>query len=190
MTGVTLFTATLNAKRLQLLRELVPQTALIAVLVNPNSPNAEIQLRELQAAAQAAGQQVRILNASTDGDLERSFAMLAQQGIGALLVGADPFFISRRDQLVSLAAHHVTPAIYNNRQYAVAGGLISYGTRVTDAHHQVGVYVARILKGEKPSDLPVLQPTRFELVLNVKTAKALGLTVPDKLLALADEVIE
>jgi ABC-type uncharacterized transport system substrate-binding protein len=190
MTGVTLFAATLNPKRLQLLRELVPQAGLIALLLNPNGPNAELQLRELEAAARSVGQQLRILNASSGRELEVAFAQLAEQRPGGLLVAADPFFISRRDQIAALAARHAMPTIYNNRQYAEVGGLISYGTRVTDSHQQVGLYVARILKGAKPSDLPVLQPTKFELVINLKTAKALGLDIPPTLLARADEVIE
>ena len=190
MTGVTLFTATLNPKRLQLLRELVPQNPLIALLLNPNSTNAEIQLRELEAAAQSVGQQVLILNATGDRELEIAFAKLAEQRAGSLLIGSDPFFISRRDQIASLAARHAMPTIYNNRQYAEAGGLISYGTRVSDSHHTMGVYAARILKGEKPANLPIMQPAKFELVINLKTAKALGLTIAPSVLAIADEVIE
>ena len=190
MTGVTLFTATLNPKRLQLLRELVPQNALIALLLNPNSTNAEIQLRELEAAAQSVGQQVLILNATSDRELEVAFAKLAEQRAGSLLIGSDPFFISRRDQIASLAARHAMPTIYNNRQYAEAGGLISYGTRVSDSHQAMGVYAARILKGEKPANLPIMQPAKFELVINLKTAKALGLTIAPSVLAIADEVIE
>lgn len=190
MTGVTLFTVTLNPKRLQLLRELVPQAARIALLLNPSSPNAEIQLRELEEAAQSVGQQVGILTATSDRELEVAFAKLAEQQARALLIGSDPFFISRRQQIAALAAHHAMPTIYNNRQYAEAGGLISYGTPVAASHQAMGVYVARILKGEGPSGLPVMQPTKFELVVNLKAAKALGLEVPPSLLARADEVIE
>ena len=188
-TGVSLFTNVLAAKRLEILRQLVPNVMLIAVLVDANSAEAEDQLKEVQAAARTIVQEVLILSTSSERDLDAAFATGVQRA-GAFLVAGSPFFTSRRDQLVTLAARHGVPAIYEWREFPAAGGLISYGTSLPDAYHQVGTYAGRILRGTKPADLPVVQPTKFELVINAKTAKALGLTVPDKLLALADEVIE
>ncbi len=189
VTGVSFFSTTLEAKRLGILRELVPTAAMIAVVLNPNFPDAEAQSQEVQEAARTLGLQIQILRASTERDLDTTFGALVELRAGGLLVGADPFLYSRRDYIVALATRHAVPAIYEQREFAVAGGLMSYGTNITDAYRQVGIYTGRVLKGEKPADLPVMQSTRFEFVINLKTAKALGLTVPDKLLALP-EVIE
>ena len=180
----------LLAKRLELLRELVPTAAMIAFLVNSTNPVTEFDTTNLQAAAGAIGQRIHILNANSERDLDAAFAALVEKRADALLVNNDAFFSSRHNQIVALAAHHAVPAIYYLRDFVVAGGLISYGASVLDGYRQVGIYTGRILKGEKPGDLPVMQPTKFDLVINLKTAKALGLEVPDKLLARADEVIE
>jgi putative ABC transport system substrate-binding protein len=190
VTGVTLFISELMAKRLELLSQAMPSRPAIAGLVNPKNPNAESEAKEIEAAARRSGQAFRLLNASTESDIETAFESLVQQRLGALLVGTDTFFYSRRDQLVALAAHHTIPAIYFEREFAAAGGLMSYGPSFSGEWRQAGIYAGRILKGAKPADLPVLQPTKFELVVNLKTAKALGLTIPPQLLALADEVIE
>jgi putative tryptophan/tyrosine transport system substrate-binding protein len=189
-TGVSLFFGEMVAKRLELLRELVPRAVVIAVLLNPNNPNAETRSADLRAAAGAIGQQIHIFNANSESEIENSFATLVQLGAGALLVGDDPFFESRRVHIITLAAHHAVPAIYENRDYTSAGGVMSYGASFADAYRQAGIYTGRILKGAKPADLPVMQPTKFELVINLKAAKALGLTIPPMLLARADEVIE
>jgi putative ABC transport system substrate-binding protein len=189
-TGVNLIIEELEPKRLGLLRELVPRASLIAVLLNSKSLSAEAQSRDLQAAAGAIGQQIHILSASTDEDIERAFAILLQERAGGLLICSDPFLTLRRDQLVALAARHAIPAIYPLREYATAGGLMSYGIDFPDAYRQASIYVGRILKGEKPANLPVVRPTKFDLVINLRTAKALGLTVPPGVLAIADEVIE
>jgi putative tryptophan/tyrosine transport system substrate-binding protein len=189
-TGISLFTNVLAAKRLELLRELIPNPAVIALLVDPNSREADIQLSEVQAAALSMGQQIAVFPGSSDTELERIFVTLTQQRVAALLVAGSPFYTSRRDQLVALAKRHRVPAIYEWREFATAGGLISYGTSLTDAYSQVGIYVGRILDGAKPADLPIIRPTKFELVINLQTAKALGLAVPLTLQASADEVIE
>jgi putative ABC transport system substrate-binding protein len=189
-TGVINIEAELTAKRLELLRELVPAAALIATLFNPASPEADTQVFEIERAAQTLGQQISVLNARSEADFDTVFATVLEQHAGALFVGGDPLFTSRRARLVALAAQHAIPASYSFRDFALAGGLMSYGADLLDVHRRAGVYAGRILKGEQPSDLPVLQPTKFNLVINQRTAKALGLTVSDKLLALADEVIE
>jgi putative ABC transport system substrate-binding protein len=190
LTGVSFLDVELMPKRLELLSELVPQARVIVLLVNPNDPHAEGIIRDAQEAALAKGVQLRILKASTESEIDAAFATLLQLHAGGLLVGADPFFGSRREQLVALASRHAVPAIYDLRESAVAGGLMSYGTSLTGVYRQVGIYAGKILKGEKPADLPVQQPTRFEMVINLKTAKALGLAVPQSLLARADVVIE
>ena len=190
ITGVNTLSPELEPKRLGLLRELVPQAAIIALLLNPTTPDADLQRRDVQSAASAIGQQLRIFDASSEGGLDTAFAALVQQRADALLVGTDAFFNSRREQIVALAARHAVPTIYSFRSFAESGGLISYSTSLIDVYRQVGLYVGRVLKGEKPADLPVVQPTKFELVINLKTAKALGVRISDNLLSLADEVIE
>jgi putative ABC transport system substrate-binding protein len=191
LTGVTFMMTELMPKLLELLSELVPQAQVIALLVNPNdAPSAERTMRDVQEAARVKGRQLHILKAGTESEIDAAFATLVQLKIGALFVGADAFFNSRREQLVALAARYAVPAIYEWREFATAGGLISYGPSITAAYSQVGVYAGKILKGAKPADLPVEQPTRFELVINLKTADALGLTVRPSILDLATEVIE
>jgi putative ABC transport system substrate-binding protein len=190
LTGVSFLSPALEAKRVELLRQLVPTATTIAVLVNPSSPGAEARLEDVREAARLLGQQVRIVNACSEGDFEAAFAGLVQLGAGALIVVSDPLFNNHRDELTALTARRAIPAIYFDREFALAGGLMSYGTNIADAYRQLGVYAGRILKGEKPADLPVVQPIKFELVINLRTAKALGLNIPDKLIALADEVIE
>jgi putative ABC transport system substrate-binding protein len=190
VTGVHLFIGALDPKKLGLLRELVPQATLLGALLNPNADDFQVRLADMQEAARTVGQQIHILYASTERELDTAFAALSQMRVGALVVSGDAFFNSRRDQIVALTARYAIPAIYEGREYVVAGGLMSYGTSLTEGYHQVGVYTARILKGAKPADLPVFQLTKFQFVLNLKTAKALGLKISDNLLSLADEVIE
>ena len=190
ITGVYFLTSELEPKRLGLLREMMPNAPLIAVLLNPKLSVHMLVLKDLEAAARSVGQQIHILQASNEAEIEQAFATVAQLRPAALQVGADPFFRARVDQIVALAARHAIPTIYEGREFAVAGGLVSYGTNLDAATRQAGVWVGRILKGEKPADLPVVQSARFEMVVNLKTAKALGLTVPPLMLARADEVIE
>ena len=189
-TGVNIFTAELAAKRLGLLHDLVPTGSVIAYLVNPNFPPTETNVKEVEAAARLIGRQILLLKATNERDIDAAFASILQMRPGALLVGADPFFLSRREQLVALAERHEVPAIYEFREFALAGGLMSYGTDITEAYRQMGIYAGRILKGEKAADLPIVQATKFELVINLKTAKSLGLTIPPGVLSIADEVIE
>jgi putative ABC transport system substrate-binding protein len=190
LTGVNFFTGELVAKRLELLRELVPRAARVAVLVNPAGPDAETTLKDVEPAARAIGLQIPVLNASTSREINAAFATFVRERPDALFVGGDPFFSSRRVQLVHLATLHKVPATYTQRDYVEAGGLMSYGSNIVDAWRQLGTYAGRILKGAKPADLPVVQASKFQLVINHETARMLGLTVPDKLLAAADEVIE
>jgi ABC-type uncharacterized transport system substrate-binding protein len=190
VTGVSFFSAVVGAKRLELLRHMVPRATIIAMLVNPNIPLTEAERRDVQAAAQAIGQQLVFVDVSSDREIETAFAALVQKGAGALLVGTGGFLNSKREQIVALANRYALPTSYSQREGVVSGGLMSYGANITDAYRQVGIYVARILKGERPSDLPVMQSTKFDFVINLKTAKALGLNVPPTLLATATEVIE
>jgi putative ABC transport system substrate-binding protein len=190
VTGVSSMSGELGAKRLGLLQELVPRAARFVTLVNPNNPLAEAFVTDVRAAAAAIGRQIEVLTASTSRDIDTAFAMLVEKRADALLVGLDPLFVSRRVQLATLAARHAVPAIYAFREDAEAGGLMSYGPSNTDLVRQAGIYTGRVLKGEKPADMPILRATKFELVINLKTAKALGLEVPAALLATADEVIE
>jgi putative ABC transport system substrate-binding protein len=189
-TGLNLQTSELTAKRLEIVRRLVPRTATVAILINPNSPEVAPQLADVQSASLSMGQPILILNATNEGDLDNIFATIVQHRAGALLVTNDAFFFSRLDQIVTMAAHNAVPTMYDRREYADAGGLISYGPNYIDAYRQAGTYVGRILRGERPGDLPVVQSIKFELVINLRTAKALGLEVPPTLLALSDEVIE
>jgi putative ABC transport system substrate-binding protein len=190
VTGVVFITGELGAKRLELLRQLVPKATTIAMLMNPNTIETEAERRDLQAAAQAIGHQLIVFDVKSAGDIETAFGTLVARGAGALYVGTGTFMFNNRERVVTLAARHATPAIYTARESVMAGGLMSYGTSISDAYRQAGIYVGRILKGEKPADLPVMQSTKFEFVINLKTAKALGLDVPPMLLALTDEVIE
>jgi putative tryptophan/tyrosine transport system substrate-binding protein len=189
VTGVVQFTE-LATKRMEALRDLAPRAEKVAALLNPSRPNAEGRLREVQEAAHAYGKQLVVLNAADEQGIDAAFAVLAKERVGALLVGSDPFFFSQRQKLDQLAARHAVPAIYDWREYPAIGGLMSYGTNLAEAYRQVGLYVGRILKGENPATLPVVQSTKFEFVINLKTARTLGLDVPPVLLAQADEIIE
>ena len=190
VTDVTLLSAALTAKRMDLLRALIPKASVVAILVSPGSGTAETQLKEVQPAARAFGLQLLELSASTEDEIDAAFRTLAAHRVDALFVGGSPLFETRRDHIVVLAARYAVPAIYNWREFTAAGGLMSYGSSITEMYRQAGIYTGRILKGAKPADLPILQPTKFELVINLTTAKALGLEIPPTLLALADEVIE
>jgi putative tryptophan/tyrosine transport system substrate-binding protein len=190
VTGITVFSASLTAKRLDIFRELVPKAKVLGVLVNPTATQAREQIQDAEEPARALGFEIRVLNARSDAEFEPALSALGGVRDAALLVSADPLFIARRETLIAAANRHAIPAIYGRRDFAAAGGLASYGANLAEPYRLMGTYVGRILKGEKPSDLPVVQPAKFELVINLKTAKALGLTIPDKLLALADEVIE
>ena len=190
VTGVNMLNVTLAEKRLELVRELVPKAAVIAILFNPDNPNGRAYTSELEPIARAAGQRTLVLRASNGQELDAAFAILVNNRADAVIVAPDPFFDSQPDRIITLAARHAIPAIYQWREFVVAGGLISYGTSLADAHRQQGVYVGSILKGTRPTDLPVVQPTKFELVINLNTAKVLGVNVPLTLQARADEVIE
>ena len=189
-TGVTFFTLSLEAKKLELLRKLVPTATVIAVLINPAGPNAKVTLSDVQAAAHAVGQQIQVVNASSERDFDTAIATAVRLGASALFIGADTLFTDGREQLATVIARHAIPAIYSFREFTSAGGLMSYGISFAEVYRQAGIYTGRILKGARPADLPVVRTTKFELVINLKTAQALGLTVPSNLLALADEVIE
>ena len=190
VTGVAQLSQILITKRLELAHELVPKAAVIAFLLNPNNPNAEIRVRDVQEAALTIKQRLRILYASSEQQFDTAFATVVQEGIGALVVQNDPLFTDGRERLVALARRHAVPATYEYREFVLAGGLLSYGASVADTYHRVAIYTGRILKGAKPGDLPVEQPSKFDLVINLKAAKALGLAIPPSLLARADEVIE
>jgi putative tryptophan/tyrosine transport system substrate-binding protein len=190
VTGVSMLASALMGKWLDLLHQLIPNATLIGALVNPNYSDADLQLRELEEAAQAIKLPVRVVSATSEADIDAGFVILAEQRAAALLVANDLFFLSRRDQIVAQAARHALPAIYSTRDYVAAGGLMSYAPNFAEGYRQAGIYAGRILRGAKPADLPVQQPTKFELAINLKTAKAVGLQIPDRLLALADEVIE
>jgi putative ABC transport system substrate-binding protein len=189
-TGVSLFNAVLGAKRLELLRGLVPQATVIALLVNPANPTTQDQVRDMNEAARASNVRLQVVNARSASDIDLAFAAMKEHHAAALVIGADPLLLNQRDHLIVLAARDQLPTIYSQREFAIIGGLVSYGIDFPENYRQGGVYAGRILKGEKPADLPVVQPTKFELVINLKTAKALGLEVPPQLLARADEVIE
>ena len=189
-TGVCLITSPLAQKRLELIFELVPKARIVSMLVNPTFADTAIEVQDAQTAARANGRQLRTVNAGTAVEIDSAFALIREQGADALIVSSDPFFVTQREQLAALAARHGIPAIYPFRELVAAGGLMSYGASLTGAYRQAGLYVGRILKGEKPADLPVVQPTIFEMVINLKTAKALGITMPPSLLARADELIE
>lgn len=190
VTGVTVIFSALVPKRLDLLHQLVPKAAVLGALVNPNYPEADLQRRELQEAAKTLGRPIEVQDANTPTEIEAAFAVLVERKTDALLIANDPTFLIRRNQIIALAARHSVPTIYGLRQYADEGGLVSYGPSLTEALRQGGIYVSRILNGAKPAELPVMQPTVFELVINLKTAKTLGLSIPPSLLATADEVIE
>ena len=190
VTGINILTNTLEAKRLGLLHELVPKAATVGVLLNPNWASSANQLRDMQEAARVVGLQIDVFRASNDQEIDAAFEAVTQKSIAALAVTGNPFYDTRREKLVALAARYAVPVVYQFREFAVAGALMSYGIDLSDAYRQVGVYAGRVVKGEKPAELPVVQSTRFELVVNLKTSKALGLTVPPGVLAIADDVIE
>jgi putative ABC transport system substrate-binding protein len=190
LTGFSTFAADLMSKRFELLSELAPQARVIAMLVNPSDPNAERFINDMEQAASAKGVKLRILKAGTEGEIDDAFASLVQLRADGLIVSPNAFFVSRREQFVALASRYAVPAIYSRRQFATAGGLISYGSSLTAVYRRMGIYVGKILNGAKPADLPVQQPSIFQLVINLKSAKALGLTIPPSILARADEVIE
>lgn len=190
VTGISFLVAQTGSKRLELLREMVPSAISVGFLVNPNNPNADAETTDTLKAARVLGRQVQVVNASSESDIGKAFATFVQRRVSAIIVSADALYVDRRDQLVALAARHALPAIYSLPEIVAAGGLMSYGASQVDAYRQVGVYAGRILKGEKPADLPVMQPTKFDLIINLKTAKALGLAPPPSLLAVADEVVE
>jgi putative ABC transport system substrate-binding protein len=190
LTGATFFTGALGSKRLDLALRLAPDAHKIGMLVNPNTPTAQIQVQDMQAAADALGREIYVLNASGESELETAFQAFVDWGGGVILVGGDPVLMSHREKLVSLTAHYSLPAIYDRREYVEVGGLLSYGTSLSDPHRKIGLYASRILKGEKPADLPIQRSTKFELVINLKTAKTLRLDIPSTLLAIADEFIE
>jgi len=190
MTGISMVTVELAPKRLELLHESVPRSGAIAMLVNPTSPYLGPETKDVQAAARVLGREVRVVSARAERDIDAAFATLVQQRAAAVLVSGDPFFDSQRDHLVALAAQHAVPAIYQWREFATIGGLMSYGSSITDAYRQAGAYIGRILKGAKPADLPVIQPTKYELVINLKTSKVLGLTIPPSVMGRADEIIQ
>jgi putative tryptophan/tyrosine transport system substrate-binding protein len=190
VTGMSMFAENLWAKSAELLKQFVPNASVIAFLINPSSPSAEMYSKAAAEAASTLGVDVRVFGASTEQTLEEAFASLAKSKVGGVVVPNEPFLDSQRNRIVALAQHYVMPAIYSIREYVVAGGLLSYGPSLADSYRRAGIYLARVLKGEKPADLPVQQPTKFELFINLKTAKALGLAVPPSLLAFADEVIE
>ena len=189
-TGVSFAPAELMAKRLELLHQLVPKATVIGMVVNPDNRNPELQVRKVQDAARSLGLQLQVARVRTEAEIDASFATLLKLHAGALLVGSDPFFNGRRDQFVALAARHAVPAMYDNRLFVAAGGLVSYGGSTTEVYRQAGIYTGKILNGAKPADLPIMQPTNVEFVVNLKTAKALGLTIPQSLLLRADEVIQ
>jgi putative ABC transport system substrate-binding protein len=190
ITGATFFNNALGPKRLQVLRDVAPKAAVIALLVNPTNPNTDFDASEIETAARSVGVRILRVNAGSEREFDRAFATMREQGVGALIVNSDAFFYARRDQLIELATRLAVPAIFELREWAAAGGLMSYGASIAEAYRKAGVYVGRILRGEAPGDLPIQQATRFELVINLKTAKALGLAIPPPMLALADEVIE
>jgi putative ABC transport system substrate-binding protein len=190
LTGVTAFFGEVTGKRLQLLRQMVPAATVIGALVNPNNPNVEFRTKDLDEAARLMGQHIQIIKAGSESDIDTVFATLSQRGAGALLVSDDPLFGTRRERLVALAARYAVPTGYPDSYFVAAGGLMSYGLRFTDAYHQMGIYAGRILRGAKPADLPVVQPTKLELAINAKTASALAIAIPEALLATADEVIQ
>jgi putative tryptophan/tyrosine transport system substrate-binding protein len=190
ITGVHFFVSELSAKRLGLLHDLLPQVTVIAAMLNPTSPSAERQAKDLQNAGRALGLQIQIVNASSAQETDAAFDAFGLQKVGAVIIGSDPSYYVRREQIVALAARHAIPTVYEQREYVEAGGLMSYGTNVRDGYRLAATYVGRILKGKKPADLPVVQETKFELLLNIKTAKTLGIKIPDNVLSLADDVIE